>query len=231
MQRVVTLYRSTVGKKVLMALSGIVLFGFVLVHMIGNLKILQGMNDEGVYAMDAYGEFLRDVGYPLVPHEGVLWITRLILLAAVLTHIVMAVQLSRRSGAARSRSYEKKESLSFSYASRTMRFGGVILALFIVYHILHFTTGQAHPQFEHGAVFRNYVLAFQNPLVFVVYLAAQIALCFHLYHGVWSVFQTLGANHPKYNHLRRPFAVGYALVVFVGFMTPPVLVLTGVIGL
>lgn len=231
MQRVVTLYRSTVGKKVLMALSGIVLFGFVLVHMIGNLKILQGMNDEGVYAMDAYGEFLRDVGYPLVPHEGVLWITRLILLAAVLTHIVMAVQLSRRSGAARSRNYEKKESLSFSYASRTMRFGGVILALFIVYHILHFTTGQAHPQFEHGAVFRNYVLAFQNPLVFVVYLAAQIALCFHLYHGVWSVFQTLGANHPKYNHLRRPFAVGYALVVFVGFMTPPVLVLTGVIGL
>lgn len=231
MQRVVTLYRSTVGKKVLMALSGIVLFGFVLVHMIGNLKILQGMNDEGVYAMDAYGAFLRDVGYPLVPHEGVLWITRLVLLAAVLTHIVMAVQLSRRSGAARARGYEKKESLSFSYASRTMRFGGVILALFIVYHILHFTTGQAHPEFEHGAVFRNYVLAFQNPLVFVVYLAAQIALCFHLYHGVWSVFQTLGANHPKYNHLRRPFAVGYALVVFVGFMIPPVLVLTGVIGL
>lgn len=231
MQRVVTLYRSTVGKKVLMALSGIVLFGFVLVHMIGNLKILQGVNDEGVYAMDAYGAFLRDVGYPLVPHEGVLWITRLVLLAAVLTHIVMAVQLSRRSGAARARGYEKKESLSFSYASRTMRFGGVILALFIVYHILHFTTGQAHPEFEHGAVFRNYVLAFQNPLVFVVYLAAQIALCFHLYHGVWSVFQTLGANHPKYNHLRRPFAVGYALVVFVGFMIPPVLVLTGVIGL
>lgn len=231
MQRVVTLYRSTVGKKVLMALSGIVLFGFVLVHMIGNLKILQGMNDEGVYAMDAYGAFLRDIGYPLVPHEGVLWLTRLVLLAAVGIHIWAAVQLSSRSRAARSVGYKKVDDQSFSFASRTMRWGGIILALFIVYHILHFTTGQAHPDFEHGAVFRNYVIAFQNPLVFGVYLLAQAALCFHLYHGVWSVFQTLGANHPRYNHLRRPFAIGYALVVFVGFMIPPVLVLTGAISL
>lgn len=231
MQRVVTLYRSTVGKKVLMAVSGIVLFGFVLAHMVGNLKMLQGLNEDGVYAMDAYAEFLRDVGYPLVPHEGVLWIARIVLLAAVGVHIVMAVQLSARSRAARPTRYEKQANLSFSYASRTMRWGGVILALFIVYHILHFTTGQAHSSFEYGAVYRNYVIAFQNPLVFGVYLLAQVALCFHLYHGVWSVFQTLGANHPKYNHLRRPFAIGYALVVFVGFMIPPVMVLTGVLTL
>lgn len=232
MQRVATLYRSTVGKKTMMAVSGIVLFGFVLSHMVGNLKMLLGTNAEGVYAMDAYAEFLREVGYPLVPHDGVLWIARLALLAAVGIHIMAAIQLSRRSRAARGGvGYKKQDSLSFSYASRTMRWGGIILALFIVYHILHFTTGQAHAQFEAGAVYRNYVLAFQNPLIFAFYLIAQTALCFHLFHGVWSVFQTLGANHPKYNHLRRPFAVGYALVVFIGFMLPPVMVLTGVITL
>jgi succinate dehydrogenase / fumarate reductase cytochrome b subunit len=160
-----------------------------------------------------------------------------VLLGAVLVHIVAAVQLSRRSRAARGgQSYRKQASLSFSYASRTMRWGGVILALFIVYHILHFTTGQAYgalegAAFAKGEVYRNYVLAFQNPLVFGVYLIAQLALCFHLYHGVWSVFQTLGANHPKYNAIRRPFAVGYALVVFVGFMIPPVMVLTGALTL
>lgn len=231
MQRVVTLYQSTVGKKAMMAVSGIVLFGFVLSHMIGNLKMLLGVNEEGVYAMDAYAEFLREMGYPLVPHGGVLWIARIVLLAAVGIHIVAAIQLSQRSRAARGSAYKKQEPLSFSYASRTMRWGGVIIALFIVYHILHFTTGQAHSQFVYGEVYRNYVVAFQNPLIFAFYLIAQTALCFHLFHGVWSVFQTLGANHPRYNHLRRPFAVGYALVVFVGFMLPPVLVLTGVLTL
>lgn len=97
MQRVVTLYRSTVGKKVLMALSGIVLFGFVLAHMVGNLKMLFGRNTEGLYAMDSYAEFLREAGYPLLPHGGALWIFRLVLLAAVVVHIVAAVQLLRRS--------------------------------------------------------------------------------------------------------------------------------------
>ncbi len=231
MQRVVTLYQSTVGKKVMMAVSGIVLFGFVLVHMIGNLKMLLGVNADGVYAMDAYSEFLREVGYPALPHGGVLWITRIVLLAAVIVHVVSALQLVRLSRAARGVGYEKKAHLTFTYASHTMRFGGVIIALFIVYHILHLTTGQVNPQFEPGAVYHNYVTAFQNPLVFGVYLLAQIALCLHLYHGVWSVFQTLGVNHPKYNRLRRPFATAYALVVFVGFMIPPVLVLTGVISL
>lgn len=229
MQRVVTLSRSTVGKKVLMALSGIVLFGFVLVHMIGNLKMLEGANAQGVLAMDAYAGFLREMGYPLVPLGGVLWLARIVLLLAVIVHIWAAFQLTAKSRAARKVGYRKAEDLSFSFASRTMRWGGVIIGLFIVYHVLHFTTGQAHPDFVEGAVYRNFVIAFQSPLVFGVYLLAQIALCFHLYHGVWSVFQTLGANHPRFNHWRRPFAIGYALVVFVGFMIPPVLVLAGVI--
>lgn len=244
MQRAATLYRSTVGKKVLMALSGIVLFLFVLVHMAGNLKMLQGCHAAGpeeaaaglsvpgqVCGMDTYAEFLREVGYPVVPHGAVLWVTRLILLGAVGMHLLAAFQLWSRSRAARGKAYEKEDSLSFSYASRTMRWGGVIILLFIVYHILHFTTGQAHVDFRPGGVYHNYVVAFQNPLVLGAYVLAQLALVFHLYHGVWSVFQTLGANHPRWNRFRRPFAAGYALVVFVGFLIPPVLVFAGAITL
>lgn len=229
MRRVATLYRTTVGKKVLMALSGVVLFGFVFVHMLGNLKMLVPPSD-GHFAMDVYAEFLREVGYPLLPHGGLLWIARFVLLGAVAVHVLSAVQLAQLSRAARPSGYAREDSLSLSYASRTMRWGGVILLLFVVYHILHFTTGQAHSSFVYGAVHQNYVNAFQNPAIFAVYLIAQSALCLHLYHGVWSFFQTLGLSHPKYNHLRRPFAAGFAIVVFVGFLTPPTLVLTGVIS-
>jgi len=229
MRRVATLYRTTVGKKVLMALSGVVLFGFIFAHMLGNLKMLVPATD-GHFAMDVYAEFLREIGYPLVPHGGVLWTARLVLLAAVGSHVLSALQLARLSRAARPSGYAKEDSLSLSYASRTMRWGGVILLLFVVYHILHFTTGQVHSSFVSGAVHLNYVSAFQSPLIFLVYFIAQTALCLHLYHGVWSFFQTLGLSHPKYNHLRRPFAAGFAFSVYIGFLTPPTLVLTGVIS-
>jgi succinate dehydrogenase / fumarate reductase cytochrome b subunit len=225
MRRVVSLYRSTVGKKVMMAVTGAALFGFVFAHMAGNLKMLLGPD-----SMNYYAEWLREVGYPALPHGGALWIMRIVLLAAVALHVVAATQLARLSRRARREGYGKHKDLSFSYASRTMRWGGVILFVFIVYHILHFTTGQAHVDFVAGDAYRNFVVAFQSPLVFGAYLAAQVALCFHLYHGVWSVFQTLGLNHPGYNHLRRPFAAAFALVVFFGFMTPPTLVLVGLVS-
>lgn len=230
MRRVATLYRTSVGKKVLMAVSGFVLFGFVFAHMLGNLKMLAPSTEDGRSAMDVYAEFLRDVGYPLVPHEGILWLTRLVLLAAVAVHVMAAYRLWRTSRAARGGDeYRKEESLALSYASRTMRWGGVIIVLFVVYHILHFTTGHLHGSFQAGAVHRNYVAAFQSPLVYGVYLVAQVALALHLYHGVWSFFQTLGLNHPRYNRFRRPFAAGFALVVFIGFLTPATLVLAGVL--
>lgn len=225
MQRAAALTRTTVGKKFLMGVSGLVLFGFVLMHMIGNLKMFQGPE-----AMDGYALFIREVGYPAVPKYGVLWIVRVVLLAAVAAHAVSAFQLWSRSRAARPRGYAKEQNLSFSYASRTMRWGGVILLLFIVYHILHFTTGQAHPDFVYGDVYRNFVIGFQNPLVLGFYLVAQAALCLHLFHGLWSAFQTLGANHPKYNHLRRPLATGLALVIFVGFVAPPIAVALGILS-
>lgn len=226
MRRVVSLYGTTVGKKVLMAVSGVVLLGFVFGHMIGNLKMLLGAD-----AMNGYAEWLREIGYPALPHMGFLWAFRFVLLAAVLVHIVAAVQVVVRSRGARREGYRQAEDLSFAYASRTMRWGGVILLAFVIYHILHFTTGQVHSAFVAGDAYRNYVVAFQNPVILGVYAVAQLALSLHIYHGVWSAFQTLGANHPKVNHLRRPLAIGLALVLFVGFLTPAVMVFAGAISI
>ena len=225
MQKVATLYRSSVGKKVLMALSGVVLFGFIVLHMVGNLKVLLGPEE-----IDAYGRFLREVGYPAVPHKTILWTVRIALLVAVTVHIVAAFQTWAQSRNARAVGYRKNEDLSFSYASRTMRWGGVIILLFIVYHLLHFTTGTLHPDFIEGGIYHNFVAGFQSPIVLLVYLVAQAALCLHLYHGLWSMTQTLGANHPKYNRLRRPAAATAALAVFLGFVIPPVIVWMGLIS-
>lgn len=243
MQRVVNLYRSSVGKKILMALSGLILFGFIVGHMTGNLKVLQGCEPAAVgdhaaglsvpgqtCAMDTYAEFLREAGYPLLPHGAALWGFRILLLGAVAVHVVAAFQLWSRSRAARKRGYGKVKDISFSYASRTMRWGGVIVLFYVVYHLLHFTGGQAHTDFIAGGVHHNYVVAFQNPLVLLVYFIANAALCLHLFHGLWSATQTLGANHPKYNHLRRPIATALSLVIFIGFMTPPVMVFAGMIS-
>ena len=224
MPQVLTLYRSSVGKKILMAESGILLVGFIVVHMLGNLKLFSGPS-----GFNAYAAFLREVGYPVLPHSSALWAIRSVLLVALVVHVWMAVELWRMSAAARPQRYAKNEDLSFSYASRTMRWGGVIVFLFLVYHILHFTTGQAHHDFVPHDVYHNFVTAFRVPWILLVYVAAQAALCLHLYHGVWSVFQTLGLNHPRYNRYRRPFAGVLALGVFVGFVVPPLLVFAGVV--
>src|SRR5690606_22241749 len=184
----------------------------------------------GEESFDAYAEFIRAVGYPAIPHEGALWALRILLLAAVLVHVTAAFQAWSQSRRARAEGYRKLEDLSFSYASRTMRWGGVIVLLFIVYHLLHFTTGQAHPDFIAGRAYHNFVVGFQNPLVLGFYLLAQAALCLHLYHGLWSATQTLGLNHPRYNRVRRPLAAGVALAIFAGFVIPPVLVFTGFIS-
>lgn len=225
MTRLLTLVRSSVGKKVVMALTGAVLVFFVVGHMAGNLKAFQGPE-----AFNHYAEGLRDVGEPFFPREGVLWIVRAVLLASVALHVWAAWVLSRTSRAARPVGYREEESLVFSYASRTMRWGGVILLAFVIYHLLHFTTGQAHPDFVAGDAYHNLVVGFQNPLVVVAYLVAMTALVFHLYHGIWSGFQTLGLNHPRWNRFRRPLAAAMALVVFFGFVAVPLAVQAGVIS-
>ena len=225
MSQVATLYRSTVGKKILMALTGLFLFLFIVGHMLGNLKVFEGSE-----AFNAYAEGIRTFGYPFIPEYGFLWLARLLLLGAVGVHIMAAVQLWQRSRGARGTGYRKETNLSFSYASRTMRWGGVLIALFVIYHILHMTTGQAHPDFVYGDVYANFVVGFSNPLVVGFYLAAQIALCLHLYHGVWSVTQSIGASHPKYDRWRRPVAGAFAFGILFGFMVPPLAVLLGLLS-
>ena len=225
MRRVLDLYRSSVGKKVVMALTGVVLVLFVLGHMAGNLKAFQGPE-----AFNHYAEGLREFGEPFLPRTGALWIARLGLLGAVGLHILAAVQLTRTSHAARSVDYGKEESLVFSYASRTMRWGGVVILAFVVYHLLHFTTGTAHHDFIPGDAYHNLVAGFQNPWIALSYIVAVGALALHLYHGIWSTFQTLGLNHPKYNPYRRPLAGVLAAVIFLGFITVPVAVMAGVIS-
>jgi succinate dehydrogenase / fumarate reductase, cytochrome b subunit len=231
MRRVVTLSRSSVGRKALMAVSGILLIGFVVLHMLGNLKAFEAVGPEGIHPLDAYARFLREAGYPLLPEYGALWIVRVVLLLAVGVHILAAYQLWRQSRAARDLGYRKEVSQVFSYASRTMRWGGVIILLFVVYHILHFTTGSAHPSFEYGQVYRNLVIGFQSAPVTLVYLAAVGALSLHVYHGLWSAFATLGVENPRIDRLRRPLAGGVAVALFAGYAVVPVAVLAGLITL
>lgn len=226
MRRVMTLYRSSVGKKYLMALSGAFLFLFIVGHMIGNLKIFLGQD-----AFNHYAEWLREIGYPALPHSAFLWIFRIVILGAVGIHVVSAFQTWQQSrNATGSRYAYKLENLSFSYASRTMRWGGVIILLFIIYHLLHFTIGSAHPDFNRADPYTNVVIGFQNPLVVGFYLVALTALAFHLYHGLWSATQTLGAVHPKYDRFRRPLAAVLTLVIYLGFISVPVSIFAGVVS-
>lgn len=218
------IYRTAVGKKAVMAVTGIILFGFVLVHMIGNLHLY-----EGPAYMNEYGQFLRQVGAPAIPPHGALWIARAVLLAAVALHIWSAWQVTRMSQAARPSRYEHKRKIHTSYASRTMRWGGVILVLFVIYHLLHFTAGSVHPDFREGEPYHNVVAGFRIWWVSLFYIVANIALGFHLYHGVWSLFQSLGWNHPRFNRWRDAFAHTFAWVITIGNVSFPLAVLTGLV--
>jgi succinate dehydrogenase / fumarate reductase cytochrome b subunit len=224
--RTLTLWDSTVGKKIMMAVTGVILIGFVIVHMIGNLKVYQGAD-----AFNHYAEGLRTLGEPFFGYGQLLWILRIILLVAVIVHIVAAVQLVLHSRKARAIGYRKYDGdMVFSYASRTMKWGGLIILGFVIYHLLHLTFGSAHPDFIPGDVYHNLVAGFRSWPVSIAYVLAMIPLGFHLYHGFWSMLQTLGATNPKVNGIRRPIAAVLALVVVLGNISFPVAVLTGVVG-
>ncbi len=217
-------YRSTLAKKAVMAVSGLMLFGFVLGHMIGNLKIYGGPAK-----LNHYAESLREVGAPFFGHGEFLWVARGGLIVAVLLHIWSAWLLTRISHKARPQGYAVVKHQGSTYASRTMRWGGVILICFIVYHLLHLTLGSVHPDFQPGDVYRNVVVGFSNPLVSGFYIVAQLALGLHLYHGLWSLFQTIGWNGPRFNFVRQRFAQAFALVISLANISFPVAVLTGLV--
>jgi succinate dehydrogenase / fumarate reductase, cytochrome b subunit len=222
---VVALWSTAVGKKVVMAVTGVVLVGFVVGHMVGNLKIFLGEK-----AINDYAKFLREVGEPLLPYETLLWTARFILLLSVILHIVAAVELTLMNWSARTQGYATKKSIATSYAALTMRYSGVILALFIVYHILHLTLGVVGfgpGQYEHLAVYKNVVAGFSVWAVSLFYVLAMAALCLHLDHGVWSMFQTLGLNNARIAPALRVVSRVVALVLFAGFIAVPVAVLAG----
>ncbi|HSJ29944.1 MAG TPA: succinate dehydrogenase cytochrome b subunit [Longimicrobiales bacterium] len=226
MRRVFSLWGSTVGKKIMMATTGVILIGFVVFHMYGNLKVYQGAE-----AFNHYAEGLRTLGEPIFGYGQVLWILRIVLLAAVIIHIVAAVQLVLRSRRARAVGYRKYEGdMVFSYASRTMKWGGLIILGFVIYHLMHLTFGNLHPDFVPGDVYHNFVAGFQSWPVSVAYILTMIPLGFHLYHGFWSMLQTFGATNPKMNHVRRPIAAVLAGAVVLGNISFPVAVLAGLVG-
>jgi len=226
MARPFSLWSTTVGKKIAMAVSGVVLLGFVAGHMIGNLKVFMGPE-----AFNHYAEGLRTIGDPFFARGQLLWLVRLVLLAAVTIHIVAAVQLVQKSRRARPVQYTKYDGdMVFSYASRTMTWGGFIILAFVVYHLMHLTFGNAHPDFIHGDAYHNFVRGFRSVPVSVAYVAAMIPLGFHLYHGFWSMFQTFGVANARNDRIRRVAAAILALVVVLGNISFPVAVLAGIVS-
>jgi succinate dehydrogenase / fumarate reductase cytochrome b subunit len=218
MTRALTFYRTSLGKKVVMAITGLILFGFVVGHVLGNLQVFLGAAQ-----MNAYAALLKD-------KAGLLWTVRLGLLVAVVLHIVAAVQLTRMSQRSRPEGYHYKDVIQADYAARTMRWSGPIIAVFVVYHLLHFTTGDVHPLFDAHDVYRNVIIGFSVWPVAVFYIIAMVALGFHLWHGVWSMFQSLGLNNPKTDAMVRRFAVVATLAIVIGFISIPLAVLAGLIS-
>jgi succinate dehydrogenase / fumarate reductase, cytochrome b subunit len=217
-----SLYATHVGKKYAMALSGAVLMLFVFVHMVGNLKLYLGPA-----AMNAYARWLRDVGEPAVPYEALLDAVNVVLVAAVAVHLGSAVSLTRINRRARPEAYRSgRDYLAASFASRTIRWTGLIVGAFVVFHLLDLTWGSANPSFRSDDPFHNVVVSFQRWPVAAVYVVANLALGLHLYHGAWSLFQSMGWT-PRW---RRWFATGFAVVVAVGNVSFPIAVLAGVIS-
>jgi succinate dehydrogenase / fumarate reductase, cytochrome b subunit len=232
MATAVAIYRSSIGKKAIMAITGLIGIGFLLIHMYGNLKIF-----EGPEYFNNYAAGLRSFGAPVLGHTHFLWIARLVLLGAVVLHIAMAYQLTRQDWAGRGTRYKVKRDVQATFASRTMRWGGVILALFIIYHIANLTLGLVgygpgqyrHPEGDVYSAYSNTVNAFSFWPTTILYVVAMIALGFHIYHGFWSMFQTLGLNSYRTNTILRLASIAVAAVLTVGFVIVPLAVMFGVV--
>ena len=219
------LWHTQIGKKVVMAVTGVVLVLFVIAHMLGNLKIFSGPDE-----INAYSRFLREVGMPELGYGQLLWVVRIVLLVSVTLHITAAIQLTRMSWAARPIRYNVKRNIETTFAARVMRWGGLLLAVFVVFHLLHLTGGVVgfEPgRFKHLAVYQNVVAAFRVWPVTIFYIVAMGALCLHLSHGIWSMLQTLGWSTALNAAALKTLSRVIGAVVFLGFGSVPVAVLAG----
>jgi succinate dehydrogenase cytochrome b subunit len=209
--------QSTIGRKIVMAVSGIVLFLFVLAHMAGNLQVFLGAE-----VLDAYGLFLRSVGHGL----GI-WVARSVLLLALVLHVWAAYSLLATNRRARPQGYRQLDYASANYASRTMQVSGPLIALFAAYHVAHLTLGLTDSKFEEGHPYHNVVAGFQAWPVSTIYIAAMIVLGFHLFHGFGSMLQTLGLGQPRFDRLRRRTSALLASIIVIGNVSIPLAVLAG----
>jgi succinate dehydrogenase cytochrome b subunit len=218
MTRVRALWHSSVGKKAVMAVTGLIMVAYLITHVLANLLVFQGPEK-----INAYSAFLHGTG-------GALWAARLVLLAAVVLHVVAAVQLTARRQRARPVGYAAgREPQVSTFASRTIRWGGALILLFLVYHIMHFTLGTVHTSFIEGNPYHNVATGFGNPLVVVFYELAMVAVGLHLYHGIWSSGRSLGVSTSSPRPLRRQLALALSAIVWAGFTAIPIAVYAGVI--
>jgi succinate dehydrogenase / fumarate reductase, cytochrome b subunit len=224
----VPIQRTSIGKKLLMATSSIILFLYVVAHLAGNLKIFFGPDP-----FNHYAEWLRVAGSPLFPDEGVLWIARVVLLAALLVHVGAYIQLWRQKRRARTVGYRTFDPQVFNWMSRTMMWGGIAILGFVIFHVLHLTTGHIQPdlayEFQRHDPYENVIAGFRVWWVSGVYVVGVVALGMHLYHGLWSAMQTLGMNNAKYNLYRRPGAAAIAILITIGYLAIPLGVLFGMV--
>ena len=220
-------YRSAVGKKWVMAVTGLLLIAYIVAHAVGNLKMYIGPE-----SIDAYGESLRDLGGHLVPRTHLLWIMRFGLIAATALHLHAAITLTLLNRRSQPDKYEQRHYAAADYASRTMIYGGLIIAAFVVFHLADLTWGveAANPDFVRGAVYSNLVASFSRLPVAIFYIVANLLLGLHLYHGAWSMFQSVGANNPRFNQWRRWFAWGLAGAVTAINVSFPIAVQAGIVG-
>jgi succinate dehydrogenase cytochrome b subunit len=216
---------SSVQLKIIMAVTGAVMLLYLVLHMLGNLKIFLGEQ-----ALDTYAAWLREVGEPALPGSGLLWIIRVVLVVSVVAHVVAATVLALRARRARPVRYAHRRPVSTGYAARTMRWGGVIILLFVIYHILDLTTGTLNPNGVSGQVYGNVVADFSRWYVTLAYTVAMIALGLHVRHGVWSALQTLGRSSGPDQRRYKTIALVFAVVLIAGFLAVPFAVQLGWVG-
>lgn len=228
------LYQTAVGKKWVMAVTGLMLLGFVVFHMLGNLKLYLGAvehNGEAVWDIDLYGEFLRELLVPLFPRTYFLWLLRFGLMGAFALHIHSAYSLTRMNQTSGSRYQSKQDWLAANFASRSMRVTGIITILYLVFHLADLTWGISaiSPDWERGEVYNNLAYSLGRWWVALIYIAANVAISIHIFHGAWSMFQSLGLNNPRWNSLRRSVAAGLAGAILIGNLSFPVAIIAGAI--
>jgi succinate dehydrogenase / fumarate reductase cytochrome b subunit len=217
-----SLWGSTIGKKYVMAISGLIWFGYLIVHLWGNLNIYAGP-----LFLNTYGDWLRIVGEPFLGYSQFLWLARIVLIPAFVVHVWAAVQLTSRDRASRPQRYSMRKNVESTFASRTMIYGGLFVLLFLIYHLLDFTFGTVNPSYQAGDIYHNVVASFQRWPVVLFYELAMIAVGLHLFHGIWSTFQTLGWNTARITHGVRNLATFFAVLLTVGNMSIPLAVFTG----